>query len=120
MSMNNSEFGKLTEAVASTVPHRNVDSEIARLKRMIQAEDDGDDSKKAIIESNAWGWRVMWPQEGIGDISFFGGKWVDSHGNRCSWSALSEGLETLGDAIKICEAFKLPYKVVDHQEPDPV
>lgn len=96
------------------LPYTNVDDEIARLKTMIAHSDKPDpDNKHALIESNVWGWRVLYPGYGLG-IVIVGPRYKDG------FSILSEGLESLKDAVKICAAFQIPYKISDIQDPDPL
>lgn len=113
--MNDTEFGELTKKVASMFPHTNADAEIARLKKRIAASDKPDpDNKHAIIENNVWGWRILWPEVGFAGLVLFGGRY------KGGFSILSEGLATLDDAVRVCDAFKMPYKVSDIQETDPL
>jgi len=92
--MTDHQFHALTAAVASMFPYTNADAVIARLKG--RAAYDSYDGIYT-IESNVWGWRIVSPD-----------------------AIISEGLATLDDAIKICEALKMSYKIRDIQEPDAI
>jgi len=108
--MTDPQFHTLTATVADMFPYRRADSEINRLNRRFSSPDKPDFNQfPARIESNVWGWRILWPELGFSPVEYGGG-----------FSILSEGLRTLDDAIRICDSLGIAYKVFDTQDPDPL
>lgn len=108
--MNDEQFYLMSQAVSKLLKPTGIEKEIERLSKQIKFEP-GDPA--CLIESNVWGWSILYPKIGFGMI-LCGGHYAGG------FSILAEGIATLDDAITVCDALGATYRVRDWQDPDPL